>query len=221
MMVVRRSAVKQPRDAAEETPVRRRVIDAAFLTFMERGYAETTTLEVATRAHVSKRALYQLFGNKQDMLVACISERAARLRLAVDLPVPRDRETLARVLTGFGTQILSEVSEPPVIAVFRLAIAEATRAPEVAQTLNSVARETGRAALVEIMTRAQASGLLSGRPADMGERFAALLWGDLMMGLLLRVVDRPSPREIARRARHATAGFLQLYPQPDDAGTEP
>jgi hypothetical protein len=40
-----------------------------------------------------------------------------------------------------------------------------------------------------------------------------------MINLLLRVVDRPTPREIARRARDATAAFLQLYPQPDEAGT--
>jgi hypothetical protein len=31
---------------------------------------------------------------------------------------------------------------------------------------------------------------------------------------LLRVADRPNPREFARRARNATAAFLRLYPQP-------
>jgi hypothetical protein len=40
-----------------------------------------------------------------------------------------------------------------------------------------------------------------------------------MMSLLLRVADRPSPREITRRARDATAAFLKLYPQPDNAET--
>jgi AcrR family transcriptional regulator len=210
--MARRSALKQPHEATEETPVRRRIIDAAFAAFMESGYAATTTLEIATRAHVSKRALYALFGNKQEMLVACISQRAARLRVPADLPVPTDRETLAQVLASFGTQILSEVTDPPVVAVFRLAIAEATRGPEVAQTLTSVAREASRAALIGIMTRAEASGLLDGRPTEMAERFSALLWGNLMIGLLLRVVERPGPREIARRAREAAAAFLLLYP---------
>jgi len=215
--MARRPALQQPLDATEEPTVRKRIIEAAFSAFIEHGYAETTTLEIATRAHVSKRALYKLFGNKQEMLVACISARAARLRLPDDLPAPRDREALAQLLAGFATKILSEVSAPPVVAVFRLAIAEATRAPEVAQTLNSVAREARRAAILEIMTRAHASGLLSGRPSEMAERFAALVWGDLMVDLLLRVVDQPSPAEITRRARNATARFLQLYPQPEDA----
>jgi AcrR family transcriptional regulator len=213
--MARRSALKQPPEAAEEIPVRRRIVDAAFSAFTERGYAETTTLEIATRAHVSKRALYELFGNKQEMLVACISERAARLRAPADLPAPHDRETLAQVLIGFGARIMSEVSDPAVVAIFRLAIAEAARAPEVAQTLNSLARETSRAARLGIMTEAQSSGLLGGNPAEMAEQFSALLWGNLMVGLLLRVVERPTPREITRRARDATAAFLLLYPQPD------
>jgi hypothetical protein len=54
----------------------------------------------------------------------------------------------------------------------------------------------------------------------MAEHFAGLLWGNLMLSLLLRVAERPNPREIARRARDATAAFLQLYPQPDKAQIE-
>jgi AcrR family transcriptional regulator len=212
-MAATRSNTKQPEDA-DEVPVRQRILRAALSAFMEGGYAQTSTLEIATRAHVSKRALYSLFGNKQAMLVACLSERAQRMKAPADLPKLRDRETLAQVLAAFGTRLLSESSDPVVIAVFRLAIAEAVRAPEVAQTLDSVARQTSRTALREIMAKARSSGLLSGDPAEMTGQFAGLLWGDLMISLLLEVADRPSAREIARRVRDATAAFLQLYPEP-------
>lgn len=210
-----RSTSKQRGEGAGQVPDRQRILGAAFSAFMANGYAETSTLEIATRARVSKRALYELVGNKQEMLVACISERAHRLRVPTDLPEPRDRETLARALAAVGTQLLREISDPTVIAVFRLAIAEAVRAPEVARALDSIGGETSRAASREIMTRAQRAGILSGDPREMAEHFAGLLWGNLMLGLLLRVVDRPSPREFARRARNATAAFLRLYPQPD------
>jgi len=210
-----RSASKQRGQGAGQVPDRQRILGAAFSAFMAKGYAETSTLEIATRARVSKRALYELVGNKQEMLVACISERAQRLRVPTDLPEPRDRETLSRALAAIGTQLLREVSDPIVIAVFRLAIAEAVRAPEVARALDSIGGEASRGALREIMTRAQRTGILSGDPLEMAEHFAGLLWGNLMVGLLLRVVDRPSPREFARRARNATAAFLQLYPQPN------
>jgi len=151
------------------------------------------------------------------MLIACISERAKRLDVPADLPVLRDRETLEQVLAFFGTKLVREVSDPTVIAVFRLAIAEVVQAPEVARALDSRAREASRAALREIMTRAQASGLLAGRPAELAEQFAGLLWGHLMVSLLLGVAKRPKPRESARRAGDAAAAFLQLHPLPNDA----
>src|SRR6185312_4903893 len=110
------------------------------------GYAATSTLEIATRARVSKRELYALVGNKQEMLMACIRARATRLQVPADLPVPQDRVMLAQVLTSFGTRLLREITDPTVIAVFRLAIAEATHAPEVAQALDSIGREATRSA---------------------------------------------------------------------------
>jgi AcrR family transcriptional regulator len=96
---------------------------------------------------VSKRELYALAGNKQEMLMAYISERSKRFDVPADLPVLRDRETLEQVLASFGTKLVREVSDPTVIAVFRLAIAEAVQAPEVARALNSIGREASRAAL--------------------------------------------------------------------------
>jgi AcrR family transcriptional regulator len=213
MMATRATSKARPQ-AADETPPRERILDAAFAAFMENGFAETSTLEIATRARVSKRELYALVGSKQDMLAACIGARAKRLQVPADLPEPQDRKTLARALTAFGAQLLREVTDPTVVAVFRLAIAEAVRAPEVARALYAIGVETSRAALREIMTRAQSAGVLGGQPAEMTEQFAGLLWGNLMMSLLLRAVDRPSPREITRRAEAATAAFLQLHPQP-------
>ena len=198
----------------DENSVRQRILSAAFAAFMEHGYAETSTREIATRAHVSKRALYALVGNKQRMLAACISERAQRLKAPAELPEAHDRESLAQGLAVFGVRLLRETSDPVVIAVFRLAIAEAVRAPEAAQILDSAARNTTRAALTEIMTKARSSGLLGGDPVKMTEQFAGLLWGDLIVGLLLRVIDRPSTNEIARRARDATVAFLKLHPDP-------
>src|SRR5260370_23648567 len=184
---------KPSREDADETPVRQRLLEAAFSAFMEHGFAETSTLEIATRARVSKRELYALVGSKQQMLAACIGERAKRLQVPAGLPEPHDRESLARTLVTFGTQLLREVSDPTVIAVFRLAIAEAVRAPEVARALNTIGVETSRAALREIMSRARSAGLLGGEPAEMAEQFTGLLWGNLMTRLLLRVAEQPNP----------------------------
>jgi AcrR family transcriptional regulator len=205
------SSAKERSDSAV---MRERILTAAFEAFHERGYAATSTLEIATRARVSKRDLYALVGNKQQMLIAAMGERAKRLRAPADMPMLRDRATLARVLTAFGTQFVREVSDPHVVGVFRLAIAEAIQAPEVARTLDSLGRETSRAALRHIMTQARAAGLIDGRPADLAEQFAGLLWRDLLVSLLLGVVDRPNLRAIEARARDAAEALLRLHPLP-------
>src|SRR5215472_14428596 len=210
--MARATMSKRRQESGDETAVRKRILEAAFAAFMKSGYAAASTLEIATRARVSKRELYALVGNKQKMLIACIRERAKRLELPAHLPVLRDRETLAQVLASFGTKLVREVSDPTVIAAFRLAIAEAVHAPEVARALDSIGREARRAALRKLMAGAQESGLLNGRPAELTEQFIGLLWRDLLVGLLLGVAERPGPREIAARARGAAAAFLQLHP---------
>ena len=208
----KRSRPRRRPDDAGEASVRERILSAAFAAFMERGYSGASTLEIATRAKVSKRELYALVGSKQDMLVACIAERSARMRLApAERPAVRDRDSLTRVLQALGARLLVEVSHPTVIATFRLAIAEATQAPEVAQVLEAQARRPNRAALEEILKEACVAGVLRGEPAEIAERFVALLWGDLYIGLLLRIAKRPGASELRRRAGDAAVTLMRLY----------
>ena len=203
--------VKPVAERPGEAPVRRRILEAAFCAFRERGFAETSTLEIATRARASKRELYALFGSKQDMLIACIRDRARRFELPVELPEPGDPETLRGVLVAFGSRLLQETTDPAVVTAFRLAIAEAVRTPEVAQALSAAGMEASRAALGNVMTRARANGLLAGAVPEMVDHFTGLLWGNRMVSLLLGVAERPSPREAAQRAEAAAAALLRIH----------
>lgn len=197
-------------DATAENPIAERITGAAFQAFMTKGYAGTSTLEIATRAKVSKRDLYANFAGKEAILLACIARRAGRMQLP-NLPAPRNREMLAATLSAFGTTVLREVAHPQVVAMFRLAIAEAERAPEVAATL-SATRRANRDALAALLAQATDAGILGpGEPSAMMEDFFALLWGDLLMSRLLGATSAPKPREIERRAARATEAFLKLY----------
>ena len=121
----KRRATARQRD---EPALRDRIVQAAFGAFMEHGYAGTSTLEIATRAKVSKRELYALFSSKEAMFAQGIRRRTEQMRVAPDLPEARDRKMLGEVLATFGTRLLQEVSHPHVTGVFRLAIGEAARA---------------------------------------------------------------------------------------------
>lgn len=188
-----------------------RILHAAFTAFMESGYSDTSTLEIATRAKVSKRELYALVGDKQDILVSCITERAMRMRSQpADIPRPQSREGLERLLAAYGVRLLTEATHPTVVSMHRLAIADATRSPEVARALQSLARQPIRAILEDILLAARSRGFLAGDPAAMTEQFMGLLWGDLMMNLLLHTAQTPGAAALERRAAHAARALLLL-----------
>jgi AcrR family transcriptional regulator len=204
-----------PDQSSAEHPMRDRILGAAFQAFTEDGYAETSTLEIARRARISKRDLYANFGSKHAVLVACIKSRAERMQLPPDLPIPQTRQMLASTLSTFAAKLVLEVSHPSVMATFRLAIAEATRSPEIAQALDAAGRNAARDALAELLGDAQSTGLIGrGEPSDMAWQYLGLLWEGLIVGLLLGVAAAPDEAEAERRATKATAAFMHLHPAP-------
>ena len=199
-------------DVHADDPMRMRVMGAAFSAFMERGFEGASTLEIATRAKVSKRELYALFASKQAMLSACIAERTKLMRLPLELTAPQDVDALAGTLATFGAAVLRVICHPAALAVYRLAIAEADRSPEVARTLDAAGREANHRELAELLAYAQAHDLLgAGDVRAMAEQFLALLTGGLLPRLLLRLIEPPGAAEIERRAQAATEALLALY----------
>lgn len=195
-----------------EDPARERILGAAMATFMDHGFAAATTLEIATRARVSKRELYALVGNKQEMLAACIAERGRRFRLPEGSVAPTDAASLRSALRQYGATMLREVTDPGVVAVFRLAISESKRSPGIARALEARGRAPAREALRSILQAARDSMLLvDGDLPAMMSHYHGLLWSDLQVSMLLGLAGQPSAREITHRADEAARLFLGLY----------
>src|SRR5262245_57834044 len=157
-----------PRAAsAGDGEMRARILRAAFEAFTKNGYAGTSTLQIATRAKVSKRDLYAVFATKQAMLVACIKTRLDKMRMPAGLPPPATREALASTLTTFGRILLTETFHPAVVAMFRLAIAEAERSPDAARAIE-YGRRSARETVSKLVAHAQSLRYLApGDPSAM------------------------------------------------------
>jgi AcrR family transcriptional regulator len=215
MSNIKKAKPASPKPTRQNTypaePIRGRILHAAFSLFAESGFSTTSMLDIVTRARVSKRDLYALFPNKHAVLAACIQERAGRMRHPLDttVPVPQTRDALAKLLFDFGVSILKTVCHPEVLTVFRLAIAESDRAPEIALMLHQCGREANHKALVALLTKAQERRLVANDdPAALAARYFALLWGDLLLSLLMRVREAPTEREIQTRARATTETLM-------------
>ncbi|SRR5229473_1348627 len=208
-----------PRAANPVRAVRDRIRAAAFSAFVEKGYAGTNTREIAARAKVSKQKLYELYPDKQAMLADCIKVKAERARRPLELRSVSEAGGLKSALEEFGTSFVLELSQPNVVAVFRLAVMEAQKSPQVVRTLNTLGREANRKRLSEFLRQAQRAKLLA--PGDveaMTREFFRLLWGDTMLSLLLGTEKAPSPQEARAQARAATTALLNLHAPPGKAG---
>jgi AcrR family transcriptional regulator len=217
--IVKRVRRLKPRP--NDPALRERLLRAAFTEFRERGFSAASTLEIATQAQVSKRELYAQFDSKQAMLAACIVERAGRMRQPLNLvpEIPESREALEATLVQFGQSILEGLSDPNVLTVYRLAIAESALAPDIGHTLDKAGREANHRALSAWLAKAQVHGLVgAGDPTAMAAQFLAILGGGLLIQLLLRVREAPTARDIERRARVASQALMLLYPQPPRPG---
>lgn len=224
MKIKRRSSPARANDeepgAADATSAARaRIMNAAFAVLMEHGYARASTLEIATRAKVSKREIYSLFGDKRGILVQMIAQRAAEMHRALMLPMAANRDAIDATLIAFGSTLLKEICHPVVVALFRVAISEAEKDPELARVLDENGRGAQRPALVAFLARAQQVGLISPEadPDRMAGQFLSLLFGDVLLRVILTVIEPPSEEECARRARLAAETVLGLYPATSSA----
>jgi AcrR family transcriptional regulator len=210
-MPFRKKSASTPID--DMPPRRRAILGAAFEVLMEQGYAGAGTLEIATRAKVSKRELYAEFGNKAGILEALIATTAARMQAPLALPAPDTPAALSTVLVTYGATALAELCHPAAIAINRLAAAEAGKSSEIGRILDKTGREPNRKALTAMLGTAQRTGLLgAGDPDRIGGEFFSLLFGDLPLRLMLGTAVAPGAAEIEHRAKAATEALLKLHP---------
>jgi AcrR family transcriptional regulator len=203
----------RPATPIDDLPPRRKaILAAAYDVLMEQGYAGASTLEIATRAKVSKRELYAEFGSKSGILEALIATTAARMQVPLAPAELADPAALAAALTRYGATALTELTHPAVLAINRLAAAEAGTSPELGRILDRQGREPNRLALGRLFGRAQVAGFVGdGDPDQMSGVFFSLLFGDLMLRLMLGVIAPPKRPEIQRRAERATQAVLALF----------
>ncbi|HEV2169544.1 MAG TPA: TetR/AcrR family transcriptional regulator [Candidatus Binatus sp.] len=92
------SALQEERSA--ET--RRRLLDATVACLFERGYAGTTTTEIASRAGVSRGAQLHHFPRKDELVVSALEHvfelRLSEMSAAIAEPPPGNREARIAVL---------------------------------------------------------------------------------------------------------------------------
>lgn len=120
------------------SPAKRAAITRAALNvFVRDGYARASVDAIADASGVSKRTIYDYYGDKKRLFLSAVRETTAAQTAAFDELLARtlgDVTDLEAALTSFGRAFATEVARSAErAAVLRLMIAEAAHFPELIQ----------------------------------------------------------------------------------------
>jgi TetR/AcrR family transcriptional regulator, mexJK operon transcriptional repressor len=199
-----------PKATAKQESHRQRILDAASDVFLECGFEQTSTAEIAGRAKVSKRELYFYFADKRALLAAVITELQSSMKSQMDVrwSSTEDMEiTLRKSAAAIHGFILSERFGKLV----RIVAAESYHDPDVAKQFFELGPLAGRKATAKFLKAQMEQGRLrKADPIRAADHFLDLVVGaQLMTAVMLGQVD-PAARK-RDHIQHAVEVFLMVY----------
>ncbi|EFC82607.1 TetR/AcrR family transcriptional regulator [Parafrankia sp. EUN1f] len=201
-----------PAEAAEITARLRR---AAVEIFLRDGYDRTTMEAVAQAAGITKRTLYARYADKRTLFLAVISWALARHERD---PVELDRvpDGLTEGLTVIARSLLARAVDPDLVALHRMAIAEAARFPEFAAHSRTLVWSPRLQAVMSLLRRHAERGTIVVDDVEIAaEQFIALV--SMSPAWLATFGITRDPEAAERHLRHAVALFLNGVRRRDNA----
>jgi len=185
----------RPRAASDETR-RKAIVDCALSTFLELGYAETTTSRVAQRCRISKATLYRLFPSKTELFIALV---IAHRQTMLALPRPDDDAPLAEAIAEIFRIDIDAQAERERAAFIQLALHESASNPEVGQILSRYGALEARLLLAQWLARQRERGAIVLDDVESGARMLM----DMIFGAMVaRPPGFPSWPDGETRHRH-------------------
>ena len=199
-----------PKIAARQESHRQRILDAASDVFLECGFEQTSTAEIARRARISKRELYSHFADKRALLAAVITElqNSMQSRMDVRWSSTEDMETVLRKsAAAIHDFILSERFGKLV----RIVAAESYHDPAVARQFFELGPLAGRKATARFLKGKMEEGKLrKADPIKAADDFLDLVVGaQLMTAVILGQVDPAAKKR--DHIHHSVGVFLMIY----------
>lgn len=184
------------------------LLEAAAEVFFEQGYVATSIDAIIDRAGGSKRTIYSEFGNKQGLFSAIVTQSAdkALSTLVIDETQGRD---LRQTLTSFGRRLMDIYMSPTLIGIYRIAVTEANRFPDLVQAFYE--QGPGRAAsrLAEVLEAARRRGEIQTDDClRAAGHFVGMIRDNLHLQVVLGLRPAPLTGEVNAAVESAVGIFL-------------
>jgi TetR/AcrR family transcriptional repressor of mexJK operon len=197
---------------AEEEQLRlANLLDAATEVFFEVGYEGASTAEIAARAHCSKRELYSRFVSKEELFLAVIDYRTAKIADRLTVLFQQDRP-IRELLLDIARELLRSLLSDEHSALMRLVYTRALQFPKAAQFMTQRGPDRGVAKLAAHLKQQASQGTLAIPDSQLAaQHFAGLLVGDLVHRAMLGQEVPSSQKQIEMRSEATVAAFLKIY----------
>jgi AcrR family transcriptional regulator len=187
---------------------RRAFLDAAHATFLEKGYANTTLADIIAKSGGSRQTLYTLFGGKQGLFEAIISELNSEIFRPLQSEGQLDRAP-EDVLVEIGIRFVKMVLAPDALGLYRLVVAEGPSMRDLSEQFWNVGPARTITAFESYFAEQTRRGVLYlADPNQAARQFQGTLLGSFHMQCLLGIRELPSPEEIKAFVKAAVERFL-------------
>lgn len=134
------------------------IVQAALAVFAEKGFAAARLEEIASRAGVSKGALYLYFATKEELFHAVVEQAIAPNMRAMRGMIAGHPGPISDLLRLFVERLCRLIAELPVGGVAKMVIGEARNFPELARVWHDELAAQAVGGLAEAVSAAQARG---------------------------------------------------------------
>ncbi len=188
------------------------VLMAARELFLANGFQRTSMDQVAARANVSKTTLYAHFTSKEALFLSVLEEEKRRLGLGIPKDLPAGPVEVRDWLRTIARSLLDAMTQPTVMSLFRLVIAECVHAPALGRTMWEEGPAVGQQRMARLLAHFARQGQLNIDDPDLvANRFLSLVRGDFTMHCLMDARWSPAKEAIAAHVEQSLDFFLQHY----------
>lgn len=175
--------------------------------FLERGFEQTTTGDIASAVGMSKRTVYAYYDDKAALFKAAVQRAADRYTVPLETFQAVDSDDLEATLTAVARIRIDNVATPNGIRLQRILSAQSYRYPELFRAVTEQATAPAIDFLVDLFSRHRARGEI-----EVSEpRRAAVAFLSLVVGGPTRIITsggRLDKTELEAQVRFTVQLFL-------------
>jgi AcrR family transcriptional regulator len=192
-----------------------RILASALEVFLEFSFEDATTLEIARRAHVSKRDIYANYPDKQSLLLAVLNKvlKVEEDNILETIARTRELPTVREKLEAVGMTLITEILSVPMSILTRHVALESVGRP----MLGIVYFENGSARRSELISELLSAHLLKSKNSGVdtvqaSEHYQALIAHRPLLTTLVGMQDQWDVQTAKSHIKSAVDCFLRAYP---------